>query len=276
MLKKLCFFFMLLTLVSYAKDKRTIVFSPLPTKSSFQVLKDFLPFTSYLENKLNIKIKYEYKSNYKDILDGIKNGSIDMAYLGPLPFVSLKQEYSKVRPIVTFVEKNGKHNYRCVLAKFKADKVDLSKKIKVALTQPLSTCGYFMSSILLNEKYKLDISKLSYDYKMSHDNALLSVLSGDFLLAGAKDSIAKKHSSLGIEILASSQLLPGFTLVTNNKTLEDTFINKLQNTILEIPKTVYKNWKGKGSYGFVKASHEDYGDLSVNMNEIPKVGNINE
>lgn len=239
-------------------------------------MKDFLPLTSYLEKKLNIKIKFEYKTNYKDILSGVKSGSIDMAYLGPLPYISLRQEYTDVKPIITFVEKNGKHNYRCVLAKFKSDKIDRYKKIKVALTQPLSTCGFFMSSVLLKKDFDIDLSKNLYDYRMSHDNALLSALSGEYIIAGAKDSIAKRHNSLGLEIISSSQLLPGFTLVLNTKTINSDLINSIQNTILEIPSNVYKKWNGKGSFGFVKASHNDYGDLSVNMNDIPKIGNINE
>lgn len=276
MLKKLCLFFVLITSYCLAQESRTIVFSPLPTKSSFQVMKDFLPLTSYLEKKLDVKIKFEYKTNYKDILTGIKNGSIDMAYLGPLPYISLRQEYLDVKPIITFVEKNGKHNYRCVLAKFKADKIDISKKVKVALTQPLSTCGYFMSSILLKQDFDIDLSNNFYEYTMSHENALLAALSGEFLIAGAKDSIAKRHNSLGMEIISASQLLPGFTLVTNTKTLNTNLINSIQNTILEIPSSTYKKWKGKGSYGFVKASHNDYGNLSVSMNDIPKVGNIDE
>lgn len=276
-MRKIFFIIFLLSLCfSFAKNKTVLYFSPLPTKSHDEVLKDFLPILTYLEKKLQLKIKVKYKDNYKDILDGIKNGSIDLAYLGPLPYISLRKEYSFVEPLVVFREKNQKHNYRCVLVKFKEDKIPNNKKIKVALTQPLSTCGYFMSSILLKKEFDIDLSKQKYDYKMSHENALLSTLSGDALIAGAKDSIAKKLESLGLEIISKSQVLPGFSLVINSKTIPKELQDKLKTTILQTPKSIYSKWKAKGSYGFDEVSHRDYGNLSVDMNKIPKNGNLNE
>jgi len=266
----LCLFYSTLVV---AKDGYTINFAPLPTKSSSQNVKDFLPINQFLKEKLSLHINYVYKKDYQDILDGFKDGTIDMAYLGPLPFISLRKDYKHAEPIVTFKQSDGSSKYRCVLAKFKNDIFTKDKKIKVALTQPLSTCGYLMTNILLKDKFNLDLKNQKYKYKMSHTNALISVVKGEFLLAGAKKSIASKFKTLGMEIIAQSKLLPGFSLVVNTKTLTKKQILKIQESLLSVSQSEYKKWGGISSNGLVKAHLNDYDSLNVDF-KIPKKGNL--
>jgi len=275
MIKKmvLVVFSLFFTTTLIANGKKNINFAPLPTKSSVQNTKEFLPVNRYLEKKLSLKIHYIHKKDYRDILDGFKNGTIDIAYLGPLPFVSLKKEYKYAQPIVTFKQSNGLAKYRCVIAKFKDDKFDKTKQFKVALTQPLSTCGYLMTNILLKSKFNLELENQKYNYTMSHTNALLSVLKGEYLLAGAKKSIAKKHESLGMEIIAQSELLPGFSLVVNTKTLSKEQIKQIQNSLLSVSSKEYKQWGGITVNGLEKANIDDYNSLHVDF-KIPQKGNI--
>jgi len=266
----------LLVNLSYAKQVDNIYhFAPLPTKNFAQNTKEFIPIMSHLSKELNIKVKYVHLKNYDDILKGFENGSIDMAYLGPLPFVSLYKEYKYVKPIITFKQKNGLAKYRCVLAKFHNDKLDTSLKFKVALTQPLSTCGYLMSNILLKKKFGVDLKNEYYDYTMSHINALISTVKGEFLIAGAKESIAKKFKSLGVEIIAKSQLLPGFSLVVNTKTMSKKVIDEIQQTLLSLSNDDLQKIGGIISRGVVIANIKDYDVLKADFT-IPKYGNIDE
>ncbi|WP_373001622.1 PhnD/SsuA/transferrin family substrate-binding protein [Sulfurimonas sp.] len=265
--------FILLSTTLFSNEKRVIKFAPLPTKKASKNIEDFLPMNSYLKEKLSIDIKYVYKQDYQDILNGFKDGTIDMAYLGPLPFISLQKEYMFVKPIITFKQKSGSSKYRCVLAKFKNDKFDKEKQIKVALTQPLSTCGYLMTNLLLKENFNIELKEQKYDYTMSHTNALISVVKGEFLIAGAKDSIAKKYESLGMEIIAQSRLLPGFSLVVNTQTLSKEQIKEIEDALLGLPQETYKSWKGITKNGIEKANIDDYNELNVNFH-IPKKGNM--
>lgn len=261
------------TSLLFAQEKKVINFAPLPTKNSLLNIKEFLPVVKYIKNKLSLDVNYIYKKDYQDILDGFKNGTIDIAYLGPLPFVSLKKKYPYVEPIVAFKQSNGSSKYRCVIAKFKNDKFDKNKQIKVALTQPLSTCGYLMTNILLRDKFNIELKDQKYKYTMSHTNALISVVKGEFLLAGAKESIAKKYRSLGMEIIAQSELLPGFSLVVNTKTLSKKQIKQIQDVLLSVSQERYKSWGGITSNGLEKANIDDYNSLNVDF-YIPKVGNM--
>lgn len=268
--------FLILTfiLLDTAYAQKSINFTPLPMKKATKTIQDFVPMGSYLKQNLGVELNYVYKTNYGDILDSFSEGKIDMAYLGPLPLVSLKQKYPHIKPIITFKQKNGSKKYRCVLSKFKKDKIDSVRSLKVALTQPLSTCGYFMTSRLLKEKFNMNLEDQKYNYTMSHANAMLGALSGEYTIAGAKDTIAKKYESVGMEIIAISEELPGFSLVVNTKTLSDKEIEDIQNTLLGIPKDVYKSWKGIFSKGFIKSDIGDYDVIDVDFTTIPLKGNI--
>ncbi|MCK9491905.1 MAG: PhnD/SsuA/transferrin family substrate-binding protein [Sulfurimonas sp.] len=225
--------------------------------------------SSYLESKISIKINYIYKKDYKDILDGFKDGTIDMAYLGPLPYLSLKKKYEFVEPILTFKQDDGLTKYRCVLVKFQEDEFKKDSQIKVALTQPLSTCGYFMSSILLRENFNIDLSEQTYKYTMSHVNALNSVLKGECLIAGVRERTAKEFESLGLEIIAKSKLMPGFSLIVNTKTLTKEQIKSIKEALLELQDRDIKKLKGILVNGVVEASERDYDGLSIDI-EIPQ------
>ena len=265
--------FLLLSTTLMGNEKRVIKFAPLPTKKASKNIEDFLPLNSYLKKRLSVDIKYIYKKDYQDILNGFKDGTIDMAYLGPLPFISLKKQYMFVKPLITFKQKSGSSKYRCVLAKFKNDKFDRQKQVKIALTQPLSTCGYLMTNVLLKENFNMELKEQKYDYTMSHTNALISAVKGEFLIAGAKESIAKKYASLGMEIIAQSKLLPGFSLVVNTQTLSTEQIKEIEDALLRLPQEKYKSWKGITANGIEKANIEDYNELNVNF-YIPKKGNM--
>ena len=262
----------------YADDKTIIHFAPLPTQKAVKNIKDFLSMSYYLEQQLLLDIKYVYKKDYKDILKGFKDQTIDMAYLGPLPLVSLVQQYPQAEPIIMFKSKKGTANYRCVIAKFKNDRFDRNtiikdQPLKIALTQPLSTCGYLMTSKLLKEKFAIDLNQQQFHYTMSHSNALLSVLKGEFLLAGAKDSIARQFESLGMEIIAQSELLPGFSLVVNKKSLSQKQIAAIRSTLLNVRKEIYSQWDGPPANGMTAANIADYDSLNTTI-DIPQQGNI--
>ena len=269
----LLIFCIIFTSVASAEDKTSINFAPLSTREATNNIKEFLSMTYYLENKLSVDFNYIYKKDYKDILNGFENQTIDLAYLGPLPLITLLKKYPYIEPIVTFKNKNGSSKYRCVLAKFKNDSFDKDKPIKVALTQPLSTCGYLMTSKLLKDEFAIDLRQQKYHYTMSHTGALLAVLQGDFLIAGAKDTIARQFESLGMEIIAQSDYLPGLSLVANKKTLSQKQIDDIRNSLLSIPQETIKNWEGFMSHGMTKASIKDYGTLNINV-DIPQHGNI--
>ncbi len=256
-----------------AETPRPIIFAPLPMKSRAKSIEEFLPLINYLQNEAALTIVIEYQEPYDKILQGFETQQVDLAYLGPLPLAILKKSYPHVLPIITFNHQNGDSHYRCVLSKFKKDTLPTDRPLKVALTQPLSTCGYYMTRQLLQEHYGIALETQYFDYTMSHTGALIETLKGNFDIAGASDEIAEQFGSLGMETVAQSRELPGFALVANTKTLSSAQIEALQKSILAIDAAQYKTWGSKFQYGFSKADPHAY-DAIAPDSEIPIKGRM--
>lgn len=271
MKQKIFYLLFLPLLLHAAQSKTTLVFTPLPTKSATHVIEDFLPFFDYIEKHSDFTVEFSYQSDYKQVVDKFTQNKIDLVLLGPLPYLQLEQQSSHNLPIISFKRADGSSDYRCVLASYGGDKIDFSKQLKVALTQPLSTCGFYMTHKLLQDQFNIDLHKQRFTYTMSHENALLSTVAGSFDLAGAKQDSAENLANLGVKILAKSKPLPNFSLVVNTDTLSAQQIATLQELILSIPKSVYSQWQGITSYGFVQADKTLYEDLDVDFETIPQL-----
>ncbi|MCU7859937.1 MAG: hypothetical protein KZQ86_08915 [Candidatus Thiodiazotropha sp. (ex Lucinoma kastoroae)] len=66
--------------------------------------------------------------------------TIDLAYLGPLPFALLSETFGSAEPIGCFREPDGKTNYSCSLVTYGENNIDLNQlgKVQIGLTQPHS------------------------------------------------------------------------------------------------------------------------------------------
>lgn len=275
--KKTLYFILLFLLcmnLYSAPIKKIITFAPLPISQKSNVVEEFLPLFNYIQKDSGIKTKFIYEKDYSTIIEKFTQNKIDIILLGPLPYIKLNQIYKFNEPIVSFKQKNGEAYYRCVLAKFGKDTINFKEQLKVALTQPLSTCGYYMTNILLKKRYNINLKKQKYDYTMSHYNALVGVLDGDFHIAGVKDDIANDFRTLGIRTIAQSKLLPGLSLVVNTKTLSKEQISMIQNLIVSIPESTYKKYSGISSHGFIKVDKTLYDNLYIDFDAIPTIGNM--
>lgn len=271
-------FFLLFSSILYAKDN-PVKISPLPMASSLETTKIFSSFVRYVSQITNRQVELDHFDKYDKILESFNNNFLDLAYLGPLPYATLRLKNPNIIPLVGFYEKGGAKGYSCVLAHFIFDKIDVSqlKNKTIALTQPLSTCGYFVSSKLLKTlDNNLSIEDMKYRYVGTHTGVAQSILKGDFLLGGMKDSVAARHSSLGIKILATSPLLPSFILVANENTLTKEFIKSLKEKLLQTPKSIYSSWGKKISHGMFEVSEDDFAQIveQLKKNKIPSKGNF--
>lgn len=263
-------FFLCILIISNLFSKDVVVFAPLPMVDSKSVYDDFYFIVKFLEKKLGKKIIFFYSDNYDEILKKFKNKEIDIAYLGPLPYVELKQKYDFALPLVHFKNSNNTSTYTCSLIKF----MKSEKKEKIALTQPLSTCGYLSVNSLLDNQ----LENYQYKYLGKHDDVILNVLNGKFDLGGVKTSIAKEYYHLGIEEIGRTDTLPGFAFVGNIETLGLDYLNFIRKLLLNVKKEEYSKWGKSIKYGMEEAYDSDYNavkSMLINI-KIPQKDKINE
>lgn len=256
---KVLILFFLQTFILFASERSTLVFAPLPMQSEEATYKAFAPLTNYLSQTLHVNITYDFSNSYEIFLEKITNGKIDIAYLGPLPYVTLRKQYSFITPLVHFKEASGEASYTCSIIGWENDIKALAtmRNTPIALTDPLSTCGYLSTEGLLNQRHN-SLENNFYRYVKKHDEVALEIIRGNYQYGGIKTAIAKRYQHLGVSILASTAPLPGFAIIADTNRLSKQEIIQLQQALLHINQIDKSTWGENVKYGCVEAQDYDY------------------
>lgn len=255
----------------------TLTFSPLPMETPYTVASQWKPLLDYLEQTLGVTLKINYSANNTEVVDKFQTGQLDLVYLGPLPYVTLKRTFPAAEPVVIFNEKNGQATYTCALAGLAASTLNLKemKNRKIALTQPLSTCGYFSTQGLLNQRGS-SLEKNHYRYLGQHDEVALAVVRGEFDAGGLKTAIARKYAHLGLVVWAESPPLPGLALIANTNQVSAKRIAQIRQALLNADEKIRQQWGDNIRNGVTPAQDSDYAGMRLlpMPDQIPAQGNF--
>ena len=267
----------ILTFCDLPVAAETLTFAPLPMESTYAVASQWLPFVEYLEQSLGIKLKVSYSATNDEIVHKFADGELDLAYLGPLPYVKLKRIFPAAEPVVIFKEEDGLAAYTCALVTLAETNLDFMrmKGKRVALTQPLSTCGYFATQGIL-AKYGSTLEDNLYHFLGQHDKVALAVARGDFDVGGLKTSIAQHYNYMGVFVRAESSHVPGLAIVANTNRVSSQQIAQIRQVLLAADEKTRQFWGDNIRYGVVPAKDSDYdGMRQLSMPPVfPIQGNI--
>ncbi|MEA3640713.1 MAG: PhnD/SsuA/transferrin family substrate-binding protein [Lamprobacter sp.] len=243
-------------LATQPATQQALVYAPLPLENASLTQARNQPLVDLLARLLQRPLEMRLYPNHAALLDGITSGDVDLAELGPLPFLLARESLPGLQAVATFREADGRTDYRCVLvapvdglrALFQI--AGREQPPTLALTRKESTCGPTASFWLLVE-HGIDPAFVQAAYQGGHDEVALAVLRETFTLGGVKDSVARDFHGLGLRVLAASEPVPGFVLVANTERLDDEEREGLQAALLALtegegPLTTLQN----GRHGF--------------------------
>ncbi len=223
-------------------EKSTLIFLVHPYDTPSQLISRFQPLCDYLEQKTGNKIKLELASSYVDQIKRISQGTADLAYMGPTPFLRAQDNYlvekkNKLIPIVAEAI-NGKAGYHSVIvvsssADIKSINQLKNHQISFAFGAPHSFSSHYAPRTMLASA-KIGLSDLQdYAYLGSHERVALAVLHGDFIAGGLRQTVAKKYATRtpGLRIIATSPQLPPHLIVARIG-LNKEIIEQIRNTLL--------------------------------------------
>ncbi len=250
----------------------TIKFTPLPMLGERALRSQFLPMLDYLTKQTKIQFHWTYIPDYDAVIDAQKRDEIDLTFLGPLPYVTLRQQDSAFEPLVHFRENDGSPNYNCALVAFGNEgpyrATDVINK-HIGLTQPKSTCGYFAVSVMLARAGRaIDGQNNRYEYAGGHDKAIMGVVRGVYDVAGAKLAIAHKHARLGIQVIDQVGPYPGFALVANKRTMTADQRIAIRNALLTASRAERARWGDPMRNGAFSANDQDYEALRKDLRRL--------
>jgi len=243
---------------------QTLRFAPLPMFKSELIMEEYRGILDYLEKELDMEIETVYYSNYKTLLEAIHTSKVDIAHLGPLPYAILLQKGNQTQPIVQFLNKDGQSTYTCSLitSQTKSTSLGYLASKPMALTQPLSTCGYLSAAYLYN-KSRMDFKNSNYYYANTHSNVILEVILGQAQSGIVKTSEFENYKHLGIYEIKKTPPWPGFLWVGSPK-LSSMIIFRIQEALTMLSysnqhnKELMEFWGEGVKYGTIHASSQNY------------------
>ena len=261
------------------QESSELRFAPLPLEDRKIIHEQFQGFTNYLSDSVKQPFNWVYLTDYADIIEQFSQEQIDLAYLGPLPYVILKRQFPDAEPLACFREADGSPSYTCSLVSYGGSGLALEnlKGVHIGLTQPYSTCGYLAVTQMLGRAgLALDRDGNRFTYAGSHSAAALGVAQGKYDVAGVKTVIAERYAHLDLTSVATSSHFPGFTLVANSRTVPAETIAALRQALLELDpsgkpahKKLMASWGKHIRNGAVAAEQCDYSGVDGTLDSLP-------
>jgi len=159
-----------------------LVMAVVPAENASGVTERYAPFVEYLSKELGTKVTLRVANDYAAVIEGQRNGSIQIAGYGPASYARAIVTGVAVEPFATTVNYDGTIGYYSVFY-VKADSpyktIDDLKGKNLGLVDPNSTSGNNVPRFALN---KMKINPETFfgkvTYTGSHENAVIALQQG--------------------------------------------------------------------------------------------------
>lgn len=153
----------------FAQDSTKLVYTAVSPHDREATISSHRDIVNVLSSTLGREIQIVYEIDHRRIIADFAAGHIDIAYLGPLPLAVLARRYDNFDILAAVNEDDGRPYYRCALVRAFDGPATVAEVLgNIALTNPISTCGYLSVSNLL-AKHDLNIEDFSYSFIGTHD-----------------------------------------------------------------------------------------------------------
>lgn len=161
-------------------DPTRLTFGLVPPPSFVGVESRLHPFLRWVGARAGVELVRRHVTSYDDLVSALRSGSVDVAWLPPIPFARLEGE-SVVRSLVC-AERGGGDAYVAVLFARADSRIALLGDIRgkrVGWVDPLSTSGYVVPRIRLAARFPAGSEIFSSEtFFGSHAAVIRAVLDG--------------------------------------------------------------------------------------------------
>lgn len=269
----------------------TLRFGLLPAEQAATMVADFNGIADHVGAKVGLPTKVWVSESYNALIEAMRAGHLDIAYLGAGQYVAAKEQGIDIVPLVVAEDDTERSYYKAsIIVRAGSDIKSLAdlKGKTFAFVTPTSTSGgvaprYFLVKNGIDPER--DLKRVVYAGK--HDSVLLAVLNekvdagavGDVYFPRWKERGILKFTEYieGRDILKDGDLrilgaqkVPGVVMVARGNLGKD-FLEKLRTAFQTVPKEILSRYRIWGPLvGFKPASHKDYEDFAEMRKLEPK------
>ncbi|NQW45253.1 MAG: phosphate/phosphite/phosphonate ABC transporter substrate-binding protein [Deltaproteobacteria bacterium] len=138
-------------------------------------------FSDYYQSKMGIKVKTFIATDYTALIEALRSGRVDFAFLPPFSFVKA-EEIAGAKVLLKCVRKGKAVLYSAIITRRDKNYLKLEdlKGKNIAWVDPSSTSGHIFAKASLKQKKGIDADKFfgKQIFAGAHDALVLAVLNG--------------------------------------------------------------------------------------------------
>ena len=206
--------------------------------SATELYQRFSPLADRISKELGRPVKILTEVDYEAHLRNLKNGDLDIAFLGPASYVSYTRRFGKI-PLLAVFETNGSKTFKGFIVVRKDSPItELSqlKGKKIAFGDVKSTMGHIVPRYMLL-KAGIDLKQLgNHQFLDNQENVALGVLSGNFDAGAIREDMYNHYSQEGLRAVAISEPMPDHLFVARAGLSDDT-VRKISKILFSLKDT---------------------------------------
>jgi phosphonate transport system substrate-binding protein len=258
----------LLIITSQLIASQKLVFGAISTIEPHLMQVKLEPLMKEIEKACGKKLVFKTGYDYSDTINKFADGTFDIGLIGPAPYIKTQNINPNALIILAGIKNSNENPFRSVIVSKKGSKfkkyTDL-KDTNFAFGSPNSTLSYYVPRYMLENSQTINKIK-RYHFLGRHDRVAKYVIMGKFAAGAIKQSIANKYSKY-LQVIATSEAIPGFMIVANKK-LDKKLILKIQNLLLNFKNISAIKKIKKTATGFEARKDKDYDKLRKIMKEV--------
>ena len=246
-------------------ELKPLHFAPYPGENGKPAIGVYSPMLQDIAQTLGRRVEFVFTGTFPELFRRFAEGEIDLAYLGPLSYIALRDRYPFAEPLVMFRDATGQPQGSCAIVAFGALPLPLDgiHSNRFALPGTFATCGYVAVENLL-QRHGSGIEHNRFRYFSNEEEVILAVVRGEFDGGCVKTATARQFFHLGIRIADETEPLPGMGLVANGKTLTQEDRAAIRRILTSLDprgrdKDKLAAWGETLRYGAAAADDADYG-----------------
>jgi phosphonate transport system substrate-binding protein len=248
-----------------------------PFKPPTQLAASFAPLAAYLTDKLGQPVTLRIAMDYQTHIDAIGKDAVDLAYLGPVAYVKLRETYGPKPLLARQVIGGSKYFHGKIFVRQDSHLHSLAdlKGKRFAFTEPHSTMGHLVPRYQLWQA-GIPVERLaSYKFLGDHVNVALGVLAGDYDAGAVKEDVFYAYADRGLRAIATSPPISDHVFVASRR-LAAAPLRKVRAALLQL----HKQPKGAeilgsitpGITALVPAQDSEYDTLRVVLKKLKEIG----
>ena len=192
------------------QDTRPLIFAVHPYLPALEIERRFRPLADHLARQIGQKVGISVSTDYNAHIQRVGTRAVDLAYLGPVPYVDLVKTYGHEVSLLARLEVSGTPTFHGHIVVAETSDIRTLADLRgrsFAFGDPKSTMSHLIPLYMLIEAgVKLgDLTR--YRFLGGHRNVALGVLSDDFAAGGLKEDIFEEYRSRGLRSIAVSPAL---------------------------------------------------------------------